>query len=74
MKKSKRQKWLEQKAKEYKAICRSLGMARAIKKYGLPKVTWAMSRFVSSQRDIARLRKKANELKDELAAVEKKIN
>ncbi|HUV71430.1 MAG TPA: hypothetical protein VMW25_00330 [Clostridia bacterium] len=73
MRKSKRQKWLEQKAKEYKTICRSLGMVRVIKKYGLSKVTWAMARFVDSQRQIARLRREADELKNKLAEVEKKI-
>ena len=72
MKKSSRQKYLEQKKKQYKAICRSLGVERAIKRYGLREVTSAMAKFVNTQRDIARLARERAAIENRLAEIKKK--
>lgn len=72
MRKSKRTKYLEQKKKEYAAICRSLGIKRTITKYGLCKVVCAMSKFVTTERERAKLQREAKSLKVRLTEIEKK--
>lgn len=66
----KRQK--EQK-KEYKAICRMLNINRVRAKYGLKKILWAMNRFVTTERETARLIKEKTALEEKLEELSKKL-
>lgn len=65
--KSNYEKRQESKAREFKIICKSLGITKTIRRYGLTKTLWALTKYVLQQRELAALQR-------ERAATTKKLN
>lgn len=70
---SSREKRAKEQKKEYIRLSKAIGFEKAVKKFGLTEVIWAMNRFVRSQQELKKLHKRAKELNNELTELEKKM-
>lgn len=68
-----RQQRQKERKKVFKQIIAAMRIKVAIKRFGLKDVLWAMNRFVNNEKNLKRLKREAETLRQELQKIEEQI-